>query len=119
MWMADTPGDKLCFSFKGTECLVYDLLGPDCGQVWVTVDGKRGKAPIGRFDSYCTYYRLAGFRVFKGAEGVHKVEIEVDVNQPNRKVLLQRHPKEDLTQKKYDGTKLFACQIELVGDLVD
>ena len=119
MWMADTPGDKLCFSFKGTECLIYDLLGPDCGQVWVTVDGKRGKGPIGRFDSYCTYYRLAGFRVFKGAEGVHKVEIEVDKNQPNRKVLLQRHPKEDLSQKKYDGTKLFACQVELVGDIVD
>ena len=119
MWMADTPGDRLCFTFKGTECLVYDLLGPDCGRVWVTVDGKRAQHPRVRFDSYCTYYRLAGFPVFKGAEGVHTVEIEVDKDQPSREPIHQRKPKEDLTQKKYDGTKLFVCQIELVGDLVD
>lgn len=119
MWMAETPGDKLRFTFKGTECHVYDLLGPDCGQFWITVDGQRRSAPVVRFDSYCTYYRLAGFCVFKGADGVHTVEIEVDGKQPDRKVLLTRHPKEDLSQKKYDGTKFFACQLELVGDLVD
>ena len=118
MWMADTPGDKLVFKFRGTECGLYDLLGPDCGQVWITVDGQRAKAPRKRFDSYCTYYRLADFTVFRGADGVHTVEIEVDKDQPDRKELLTRHPKEDVTAKKYDGTKFFTCQIELVGDLV-
>lgn len=117
MWMADRPGDKLTFKFKGSECRIYDLLGPDCGRVWITVDGKR-RGPIDRFDGYCSYYRLAGFFVFRGTEGVHAVEIEVDKDQPNREIIHQRYPKEDVRQPKYDGTKLFVCQVELVGDLV-
>ena len=119
IWMADTPGDRLSFRFKGTECHIYDLVGPDCGRVWITVDGKRLPRPLDRFDSYCNYYRLAGFRVFKGADGMHEVVIEIDREQPSREVLHQRLPKEDLTQKKYDGTKLLICQIELVGDIYD
>lgn len=119
MWMADTPGDVIRFRFRGTECRIYDLLGPDCGRVWITVDGQRSKCPVDRFDSYCTYYRLMGFPVFRGMDGVHDVEIEVDGVQPSREAILRRYPKEDLTQKKYDGTKLFVCQIELVGDLIN
>ena len=119
MWMADTPGDVIRFRFRGMECRIYDLLGPDCGRVWITVDGQRSKCPVDRFDSYCTYYRLMGFPVFRGMDGVHDVEIEVDGAQPSREAILRRYPKEDLTQKKYDGTKLFVCQIELVGDLIN
>lgn len=118
MWKADTAGDRLSFKFRGTECLVYDLLGPDCGRVWITVDGKRAPHPVGRFDEYCTYYRLASFRVFSGQDGEHTVEIEVDNDQPDRTLVHRRSPNEDVTQKKYDGTKLFVCQIELVGDLL-
>lgn len=118
LWRSETPGDRIEFAFVGSECHVYDLLGPDCGQVWITVDDKRSPYPVGRFDAYCTYYRLAGFCVFKGESGVHKVVIEVDRDQPERKVLLARHPTEDLSQKKYDGTKLFVAQLEIVGDVV-
>ena len=119
LWRSETPGDRIEFTFVGSECHVYDLLGPDCGQVWITVDGKRCAKPVGRFDSYCTYYRLAGFRVFKGELGVHTVVIEVDRDQPDRKVLLTRNPKEDLSSKKYNGTKLFVGQLEIVGNVVN
>ena len=53
-----------------------------------------------------------------GAEGVHTVEIEVDRDQPSREPIHTRIPGEDLSQKKYDGTKFFPCQIMLVGDIV-
>ncbi len=118
MWLAEKPGSKLCFRFKGTECRIYDLLGPDCAQVWITVDGKRMEWPTVRFDAYCTYYRLASLNVFSGADGVHTVEIEVDSDQPSREPIHTRKPDEDLSQKKYDGTKFFPCQIMLVGDIV-
>ena len=39
MWVAG-PGAVLEFTFKGTECMIYDLTGPDCGWVSVTLDGK-------------------------------------------------------------------------------
>jgi len=118
IWMAEKPGSRLCFSFKGTECKIYDLLGPDCGQVWITVDGVRKARPFARFDSYCAYYRLMSLHVFSGADGVHTVEIEVDKDQPSRAPVRTRRPNEDLSQKKYDGTKFFPSQIMLVGDIV-
>ena len=115
LWRTETPGGRIVFSFTGSECHVYDLLGSDCGQVWITVDGKRREKPVSRFDSYCTYYRLASFPVFRGEDGVHTVEIEVDKDQPDRTVLLKRHPGEDLSLPKYNGTKLFVGQLQVVG----
>ncbi len=120
IWYAREPGDKLKFKFKGTRCMIYDLLGPDGGQLWVTVDGKRSKRPIPRFDSYCTYHRIATLHVFDGADGVHEVEIEVDKDQPSRQAVAFRlkDPEGELSQPKYKGTKFWAAKIMLIGDLV-
>ncbi|MCA9022880.1 MAG: SGNH/GDSL hydrolase family protein, partial [Planctomycetaceae bacterium] len=40
IWEADAPGSKLTFRFRGSQAALYDLLGPDGGQVQITVDGK-------------------------------------------------------------------------------
>ncbi|MDR2849145.1 MAG: GDSL-type esterase/lipase family protein, partial [Verrucomicrobiota bacterium] len=45
LWLAEKPGSALHFRFKGPVAKVYDLLGPDGGQVTVTVDGKAGAKP--------------------------------------------------------------------------
>ncbi len=120
LWLAETPGDTLTFTFKGSYCRIYDLLGPDGGQVWVTVDGVRAKRPSARFDSYCTYHRIATLHVFAGAEGVHTVEIKVDKDQPSRQSVAFRlkNPAVELAQPKYQGTRFWPAQIMLVGDLV-
>ncbi len=57
MWEATTPGEKITFRFKGTAVKLYDLLGPDGAKVKITLDGKECTAQ--RFDSYCSYHRLA------------------------------------------------------------
>ena len=120
IWYAGAPGDKLAFKFKGTMCRIYDLLGPDGGQVWVTVDGRRADRVQPRFDSYCTYHRRATLHVFMGAEGEHTVEIEVDKDQPSRQSVAFRlkDPEKELAEPKYQGTKFWPAQIMLVGDLV-
>ena len=120
MWLAETPGDKMTFKFKGTCCRIYDLVGPDGGQMWVTVDGKRASRPQPRFDSYCTYHRIATLWVFAGADGEHTVEIEVDKDQPSRKSVASalKNPDVELAQPKYQGTRFWPAQIMLVGDLV-
>ena len=120
MWYAGTPGDTVKFRFKGSCCMMYDLLGPDGGQVWVTVDGKRSAKPAARFDSYCTYHRIATLHVFNGADGVHEVEIEVDRDQPSRQPVAFRlkNPAVELAQAKYQGTKFWPAKIMLIGDLV-
>jgi lysophospholipase L1-like esterase len=120
IWSASKPGDTLKFKFKGTFCSIYDLLGPDGGQVWITVDGKKSKRVIPRFDSYCTYHRIASLWVFSGKDGEHTVEITVDKDQPSRKSVAFRlkDPDKELAEEKYQGTKFWASKIQLVGELI-
>jgi hypothetical protein len=120
IWRATTPGDTLKFKFKGTACYIYDLLGPDAGQVWITVDGEKRKKPAARFDSYCTYHRISSLYIFAGKDGEHTVEITVDKDQPSRQSVAFRlkDPAKELAGEKYQGTKFWASKIQLVGDLV-
>ena len=112
-WMTQTPGSKLKFRFRGCQCQIYDLFGPATGQLWVSVDGKRGASPVRRFDAHSSYYRLGTMSVFSGADGVHDVEIELDSAQPSRAAV----PESALDPEKYNGTKWFPGCILLVGDV--
>ena len=118
---ATKPGSKLKFRFKGTRCKLYDLLGPACGQLWITVDGRRRAQPVPRFDSYCTYYRLACMDVYDGPGGIHDVEIELDRDQPSRQSVAfrLRDPKKELSGPKYNGTEWYVGRILIVGELAD
>ena len=120
IWYAREPGDTLTFKFKGRCCKIYDLLGPDGGQLWITVDGVRTKRPVPRFDSYCTYHRIATLGIYDGKDGVHEVQIEVDKNEPSRQSVAFRlqNPDSELSSPKYRGTKFWPSQILLIGDLV-
>lgn len=120
MWHTGEPGATLRFKFRGSYCQIYDLLGPNGGQVWVTVDGKKSAKPHARFDSYCTYHRIATLGIFNGEDGVHTVEITVDKDQPSRKPVAFRlkDPEKELAAPKYQGTNFWPAKIMLVGDLV-
>ena len=118
-WLTETPGSKMRFFLRGSGCMVYDLVGPDCGQVWVTVDGVRRGAPVVRFDKYCTYYRVGMLGAFSGADGVHEIELELDSDQPSRlPVKEQGVTDEELAGAKYNGTKWFAGRLMLIGDVI-
>jgi hypothetical protein len=120
VFLARKPGAKITFRFKGKACRIYDLLGPDCGQVWVTLDGVRNKKPVPRFDSYCTYYRLHNFLVGEVPYGVHTVEIELDKDQPSRKSVAFRlsDPEKELKTDKYNGTSWLVGKIMVDGDVL-
>ena len=120
MWETEEPGAKLHFRFRGTTCRIYDLLGPDGGQVRVRVDGRETGRPVPRFDSYCTYWRLATLWVYEGQAGEHEVEIVVDAEQPDRHSVAFRlkDPEKELKSPKYNGTRFWPAKIMLVGDLV-
>ncbi len=123
IWMAARPGSRLHFKFKGSAAKLYDLLGPDGGQVIITVDGKTGAKPVPRFDSYCTYHRLATLNLVANADPnqVHEVTVEIHPEQPDRQSVAFRlkDPETELKQPKYQGTRLWVGQILLLGDLVE
>jgi lysophospholipase L1-like esterase len=122
IWSAGQPGSKLTFKFKGSAAKLYDLLGPDGGQVVITVDGKRQTKPVPRFDSYCVYHRIASLMLITGADPnqVHEVCVEIHPEQPDRHSVAFRlkDPEQELQGPKFQGTRLWVSQIMLLGDLV-
>ena len=122
IWEAETPGAKLTFQFRGSTAKLYDLLGPDGGQVMITVDGVQRQKPVPRFDSYCTYHRIATLSIADGLdpEQVHTVSIEIHPEQPDRQSVAFRlqNPEEELKAPKYQGTRVRVGQILLLGELV-
>lgn len=122
LWQAGRPGETLTFRFKGTTASIYDLLGPNCGQVSVQVDdGKPFTTP--RFDAYCTYHRLAALPIAEGLpDRVHTVTIRILPDQPDKlQILHQRRENASITSldpKIYDGTNWYMGSIMVLGDVV-
>ena len=116
LWEAREPGEFLSFKFEGTTARIYDLVGPNCGQLTITVDDR---SPIlaPRFDAYCTYHRLSTLSVAEGLpKGVHSVKITIHREQPDKaKILSQRNEKMD-DPKRFDGTSWYAGAILLIGE---
>lgn len=121
IWEADKPGETIRFRFRGPQAQLFDLLGPDAGQVMITVDGEtRGPAP--RFDKYCSYHRLATMGLGSGLDPdrVHDVEVTIHPQQPDRSAVLDRvRGEDDVDPTRYDGTFIRVGAILLIGEVVE
>jgi lysophospholipase L1-like esterase len=120
LWRAGKAGTVLAFRFKGSAVSIYDLLGPDCGQVLISVDGG-APTTMARIDGYCTYHRLASLRIASELpDAVHRVEVRVDQVVPDKAKILFDHNRPDLEKDpaKYAGTNWYVGGIMLIGDLV-
>jgi hypothetical protein len=113
------PGETLSFKFKGTRCALYDIVGPDCGQVIVTLDDKPARI-VPRFDAYCVYHRLSMLMIGEGlTDEVHSVKIEIHPDQPDKAAILARNKNSIDKPERFNGTKFFPGALLLVGDVVD
>ncbi|MEO6740556.1 MAG: SGNH/GDSL hydrolase family protein [Chthoniobacteraceae bacterium] len=112
------PGDTLTFKFKGTRAAIYDIIGPDCGQVIVTLDQQPPKT-VARFDAYCTYHRLATLMI--GADlpdEVHTVKIEIHPEQPDKAAILAKNGNKIDKPERFAGTAFYPGAILLAGEMV-
>lgn len=115
---AAKPGETITFKFKGTRAAIYDLVGPDCGQVIVTLDDQAPRI-VPRFDAYCTYHRLATLMI--GTElpdAVHTVKIEIHPEQPDKAAILAKNGNKIDKPERFDGTAIYPGAILLMGELV-
>lgn len=115
---ADRAGETISFKFRGTRAAIYDVIGPDCGQVTVSLDDKPARV-VPRFDAYCTYPRLSTLVIGSDLpHGEHIVKLEVHPEQPDKaKILAQRNQTIDQPER-YDGTAFYPGAILLLGELV-
>ena len=113
------PGATLRFKFKGSKAAIYDVIGPDCGFVEVTLDGNSQK--VARFDRYSTYHRLSVLKVGDNLENKeHEVGIKVLSDKFDKECLIPEADRKDLKEnpEKYEGSNWYAGAILLVGDFV-
>jgi lysophospholipase L1-like esterase len=115
---ATAAGATLTFRFRGTRCAIYDIIGPDSGQVRVTLDDRPPEIRT-RFDAYCTYNRLSSFLI--GADlpdGEHTVTVELLPDRPDKaKILAQRKQVID-DPARYEPLVFAPGALLLVGELV-
>jgi hypothetical protein len=118
LYRGTKPGETITFKFKGTSAAIYDVIGPDCGQVSITLDDQPAVVRP-RFDAYCVYDRLQTLAIGSNLrDGVHTVKIEICRDPPDKaKILAQRQEKMD-NPKRFEGTAFYPGAILVVGELV-
>jgi hypothetical protein len=122
LWKANRPGTTITVQFKGTSMLVYDLLGPDCGQISIQVD-KLPAYTVARFDQFCLYHRLGVLPVADSMPfGVHTVTLRILPDQPDKLKILHTRKENvaiaNLDPKFYNDTAWYAGAILVVGDIL-
>ena len=112
------PGETITFKFKGTRCSIYDIIGPDGGQVIVTLDDKPARI-VPRFDAYCVYHRLSALMIGSDLEdAVHTVKIEIHPEQPDKAKILAKNGNKIDKPERFDATAFYPGAILLVGEIV-
>ncbi len=112
------PGDAVRFKFKGTCVAIYDVVGPDSGQVIVTLDDGPPRV-ISRFDPFCLYHRPAVLPIgIDLPDVVHTVKVEVHPDQPDRMKILGERAKDLDRPGRFRGTSFYPSAILLVGELL-
>lgn len=115
---ASQPGDTITFKFKGTRCSIYDIVGPDCGQIIVTLDDKPAKI-VPRFDAYSTYHRLGAMVIGSDLEDkIHTVKLEIHPGQPDKAAILAKNGNKIDKPERFNATAFYPGAILLVGELV-
>lgn len=112
------PGETITFKFKGTRCSIYDIIGPDGGQVIVTLDDKPSRI-VPRFDAYCVYHRLSALMIGSDLEdAVHTVKIEIHPEQPDKAKILAKNGNKIDKPERFDATAFYPGAILLVGEII-
>jgi lysophospholipase L1-like esterase len=117
LYYADMPGASITVRFKGTSILLYDLVGPDCGQIIVTVDNKQLDT-IPRFDAWTQDYRVHYFIGATDLENTeHVARFEIHAEQPNKAEILGQRGKVIDNPNHYDGTAWYVGDVLVTGEI--
>jgi hypothetical protein len=111
-------GETISFQFKGSRCAIYDIIGPDCGQITLTLDDQPARI-IPRFDAYCVYHRLSALLIGSDLpDTVHRVKLQIHPDQPNKAAILAKNKNTIDKPERFNGTAFYPGALLLVGDLV-
>lgn len=121
LYQAKEPGASITFSFKGTTAAIFDLLGPDGGEVSVQLDDQE-PTMRNRIDGYCTYSRMSKLNVATEIENaIHKVTITLQPTKLDKRSILFERNQADFDSKpeKYADHTWYAASLLILGEVVE
>lgn len=119
LWRAAAPGETLAFKFKGTGVGIYNVIGPDAGQVEVTLDDQPARR-MALFDPYCTVARLQKLTIATDLlDTVHTVKIAVSAAPLDKAAILGKQNKTIDDPNRFVGGAFYPGAILLIGDLIE
>ncbi len=117
LWRADKPGATLTFAFHGRSAAIYDLLGPDGGELEVLVDNRPAR-PVRRFDAYCTYHRLGTTALLSETQaGDHTVTVRLTGNAFDKAEILSHNKNKIDDPARFAPLRWYAGALLIDGDL--
>jgi len=117
LWRGETPGAGLRFAFHGRSAAIYDLLGPDGGELETVVDNQPASLSR-RFDAFCTYHRLGCTWVLsESAVADHTVTIRLTANPIDKAKILEQNKNQIDDPVRFAPRRWYAAALLLDGDL--
>ncbi|MEN6427180.1 MAG: alpha-L-fucosidase [Phycisphaerales bacterium] len=117
LWCADKAGATLSFTFHGRAAAVYDLLGPDGGELEVLVDDQPARL-VRRFDAYCTYHRLGTTVLLSQTQAAdHTVTVRLTGNTFDKAEILSRNKNTIDDPARYTPLRWYAGALLIDGEL--
>lgn len=113
---AEQPGSALSFDFYGTKVGVFDIGGPEMGQLEIYVDGKK-QATINRFNRFCNNRYRGQYFYIDTKPGRHHIEFRVANEIPDKCAILGDGQLADITANphKYNRSVVYIGKILIKG----
>ncbi|MEI6142140.1 MAG: family 43 glycosylhydrolase [Mariniphaga sp.] len=135
---AEKPGSWIKFRFNGTMLGIFDIGGPEVGQIEMELDGKKmnfegegsvnfvavdnNSAPeaINRFNKYCNNRYRGQCLFIKTSPGDHTVTLKISAEIPDKVKILGDKQLEDITSnpEKYNRSVIYLGKILLRGKIL-
>nr|WP_295865075.1 SGNH/GDSL hydrolase family protein [uncultured Chitinophaga sp.] len=137
---AEQPGASFTFHFTGTMFGIFDIGGPEMGQLEAVVDGKpmklvtrapkgtrflgeaaatdsTGSSIINRFNNFCNNRYRGQYEMIMLPAGKHTVTLRLSAEKADKRAILGSTQLEDITRhpEKYDRTVVYIGKILLRG----
>lgn len=116
---ADKAGASFSFTFTGSKIGLFDIGGPEVGNLDVIVDGNKLK-PLNRFSHWCNNRYRGQYDFIDVPQGTHHVQFVITQEIPDKKVLLGANQLADITAhpEKYDQRVIYLGKVLIKGELV-
>ncbi|NLE68325.1 MAG: SGNH/GDSL hydrolase family protein [Lentisphaerae bacterium] len=116
IFRAAAPGASFTVKFKGSAIGLANIVGPDTGELIVTIDGEAPKSMC-QFDEYCTWHRISNF-VFKNLpDAWHTVKFEVSARRFDKAEILKRRNETMKDPRQFADFAVYAGGLLLVGKM--